>query len=269
MGDEGNFNMNLSDEETKGAFIGALNMERGIYEDVSSMYAPFYRQMTFHLYEEMKAESGRPLEIAYSDVESAFLYYLDNLNNGRPFILAGFSQGAELGLMLMKEHFDEKRINEKLVAAYLIGWKITEEDLKEYPHLKMAENERDIGVIISFNTEAVGIDDSIIVPRGVKTLGVNPLNWRTDSTPADKELNLGSCFTDYSGEIVKEIPFLTGSYIDEERGTLKAIDINPEDYSNDLFPDGVYHLYDYQFFFRNLEKNVKIRVDAYLESINE
>ena len=129
----------------------------------------------------------------------------------------------------------------------------------------MAQGENDTGVIISFNSEAEGVNDSIIVPEGVKTLGINPLNWKTDSTPADKSLNRGACFTKYSGEIKKELPELTGAYLDETRGTLRITDIEPSEYSNSLFPDGVYHLYDYQFFFRNLQENVAIRLSSFLQ----
>ena len=32
----------------------------------------------------------------------------------------------------------------------------------------------------------------------------------------------------------------------------------------DIFSEGVYHLYDYQFFYRNLQENVGARVNAYL-----
>ena len=135
--------------------------------------------------------------------------------------------------------------------------------MRRYPHLKLAEREDDTGVIVSFNTEDVFVNDSIIVPEGVKTYGINPLNWKTDSTVADKSLNEGGCFTDYSGAIISEIPNLTGAYIDEERGTLKTLDIEPSDYSSSLFPDGVYHLYDYQFFFRNLQSNVSVRTEAW------
>ena len=106
----------------------------------------------------------------------------------------------------------------------------------------------------------------MIVPEGVRTLSINPLNWRTDSTYADKSLNIGACFTDYSGSITKEIPKLTGAYLDPERGTLKAVDVDPADYSNSLFPDGVYHLMDYQFFYRNLQENVRVRTDAWLSA---
>ena len=85
------------------------------------------------------------------------------------------------------------------------------------------------------------------------------------SAPADKSLNLGACFTNYEGGIDSEIPQLTGAYINPDRGTLKVTDIDPADYppSLDLFEDGVYHLYDYQFFYKNLQQNVSARTDAY------
>lgn len=74
-------------------------------------------------------------------------------------------------------------------------------------------------------------------------------------------MNLGACFTDYDGKIKTEIPQLTGAYIDDKRGALKVTDINSEDYPGELFDDGIYHLYDYQFFYRNLEKNVQTRIN--------
>ena len=55
---------------------------------------------------------------------------------------------------------------------------------------------------------------------------------------------------------------------DAERGTLRVTDVIPGDYSSSLFPDGVYHLYDYQFFFRNLQENVAVRLDNYLKKKN-
>ena len=265
MGNDGEYNMSMDDAETKESFVGALNMERGIYESSATMYAPYYRQMTFPAYSLTDEEMQPYLEIAYRDVSTAFEYYIKNCNNGRPIILAGFSQGSQLLLMLLEEYFDKPKYSEKLVAAYCIGWRVTEENIARYPHLKMAQGEDDTGVIISFNTEAEGVDESIVVPRGTKTLAINPLNWKTDSTPADKSLNLGACFTRYSGEIKREVPELTGAYLDPDRGTLRVTDIEPSEYSNSLFPDGVYHLYDYQFFFRNLQGNVAVRLQSYLK----
>lgn len=265
MGKSGNYNMSMADEKTKGNFLGALNMERGIYEDSAIMYAPYYQQMTFPVYS-LSAEEMQPyLEKAYNDVAAAFEYYFNNINNGRPLILAGFSQGSQLLLMLMEEYFDEKAYSDKLVAAYCIGWRVTQEDLDKFPHLEMAQGESDTGVIVSFNSEAEGVEESLVVPKGMKTIGINPLNWKIDSTPADSSLNLGACFTDYDANIKKEIPNLTGAYLDKDRGTLRVPDVLAADYSSSLFPDGVYHLYDYQFFFRNLQKNVAVRLENFIE----
>ena len=266
MGTGGNLNMSMDDEKVKANFTGALNMERGIYEDSAVMYAPFYRQIVFPLYLGSEEDMKPYLDIAYDDVSAAFEYYMENINDGRPLILAGFSQGAQHALRLLEDYFDDPEYSDLLVAAYCIGWRITAEDLERSPHLKMAEGEDDTGVIVMFSTEAPEADSSIIVPEGIRTLGINPLNWRMDSTPADRSLNIGACFTDYSGAITGEIPNLTGCYLDEDRGTLKAVDIIPEDYSNSLFPDGVYHLYDYQFFFRNLEENVRTRLESWQEA---
>ena len=184
MGKNENYNMSMEDAATKESFVGALNMERGIYEDSAIMYAPYYRQMTFPVYSMTEEEMQPYLEIAYRDVAAAFEYYFEHCNNGRPIILAGFSQGSQLLLMLMKEYFDDPKYSDKLVAAYCIGWRVTEEDVAQYPQLKMARGEDDTGVIISFNSEAEGIEESLIVPSGGKTLGINPLNWKTDSRPA-------------------------------------------------------------------------------------
>ena len=268
MGKDGNYNMSMDDTAMKESFVGALNMERGIYEDSTTMYAPYYRQMTFPVYSMTEEEMEPYLQIAYRDVAAAFEYYIENCNNDRPIILAGFSQGSQLLLMLMEEYFADSKYSDKLVAAYCIGWRVTEEQLDKYPHLKMAQGEDDTGVIISFNSEAEGVEDSLIVPNGTKTLGINPLNWKTDSTPADKSLNKGACFTKKSGAIRQETPELTGAYLDPERGTLRVTDVNPSDYINSLFPDGVYHLYDYQFFFRNLQENVAVRLQSYLNKGN-
>ena len=173
---------------------------------------------------------------------------------------------AQLALLLLEEYFDDPELADRLVAAYCIGWPVTDDDLAEHPHLRMAQGEDDTGVVVTFNSEAEGIEDSMLVPEGMKTNAINPLNWRTDSTFADRSLNKGACFTDYSGAVKQEIPGLTGAYIDSERGTLRVVDVDPEDYSSSLFPDGVYHLYDYQFFFRDLQDNVQVRTQAWLDA---
>lgn len=266
-GGEDSFNMSMDDETVKSDFLGATNMEKGIYDQDARFFAPYYRQAGLNVYELPAGEREEYLALAYEDVRDAFTYYLEHYNDGQPIILAGFSQGADLSIRLLKDCFAEDAVNDLLVACYAIGWWITEEELAEYPHLRFASGEDDTGVIVSFNSEAEAVTDSLMIPAGTRTLAINPLNWRTDGTPAGKEENLGACFTDYSGNIVTEIPQLTGAYIDDQRGALKVPDVTPEEYPAGLpiFSDGVYHLYDYQFFYRNLQENVEVRLNVYLE----
>lgn len=264
-GADDTYNMELTDEKVKENFVGAINMEKGIYDSDSRFFAPYYRQAGLNVYTMDISDREQYLELAFNDVKNAFEYYYENCNNGRPIILAGFSQGADMCIRTLKECFKDEDRQNQLVACYAIGWSITEEETEKYLQLKFAENESDTGVIISFNSEAENIDDSLTIPKGSKTLAINPLNWKTDGTVADKSLNLGACFTDYDGNIKTEIKNLTGAYIDSVRGALKVTDVTPEEYPPvlDIFQDGVYHLYDYQFFYRNLQKNVQTRIDSY------
>ena len=229
-GGEGVFNMDMEDAETKASFLGATNMEKGIYDESGRFFAPYYRQAGLNVYALPEEEREAYLALAYEDVRAAFSYYLEHYNDGRPIVLAGFSQGADMCIRLLKDFFADEEVNGLLVACYAIGWRITEEELEEYPHLRFAAGEDDTGVIIAFNSEAEDVTDSLMIPAGTRTLAINPLNWETDGTPAGKEENLGACFTDYSGEIVTEIPQLTGAYIDPERGALKVPDVSPDDY---------------------------------------
>ena len=267
-GKEGSYLMDLSNPKGRNNFIGTINMEKGIYDQDTRFYAPFYRQVGYNVYALPEEESELLKASAYTDVKDAFTWYMDHLNAGRPFILAGFSEGAEMAIRLMKDCFGEESLQKQLIACYAIGWRLTEEETKEWPQLKPAQGDTDTGVIILFTAEAEDVTESAFIPAGVKSLSINPLNWKTDTETAGKELNLGACFTDYEGAIADEVPALTGAYLDAERGTLKVTDIDPEVYNATLpiLGPGVYHLYDYQFFYRNLQKNVQDRIQAFLHS---
>lgn len=260
-GSDESFQMKMDDEDYKSAFVGATAMEKGIYDTNADFYAPFYRQVSLECYDLPEAEREKYLEAAYKDIDNAFNYYMKNINNGRPYILAGFSQGGD---MIKRLLMNNKKIDDKMIAAYAIGWYFSEDEVKTYKNIKMAQGENDTGVVISFCSEAPDYNGkSIISP--VKSVEINPLNWCMDSTVADKSLNLGSCFPDYSGNITKEVPNMCGAYLDETRGTLKVTDVKTEDYPAVLsfLEDGNFHLYDYQFFYRNLQKNVETRIAVY------
>ena len=43
--------MSLEDEDTKESFLGAINMEKGIYDGSCRVFAPYYRQAGLNVYE--------------------------------------------------------------------------------------------------------------------------------------------------------------------------------------------------------------------------
>lgn len=255
-------------EVFRARFVSALDAEKGIYSDSCRLYSPFYRQMSINAYTFSDEDIAKAEANAYLDISAAFKYYLDNENDGRPIVLAGFSQGAEMCIELLKEYFGDsvrgRSLRQRLVAVYAIGWRITDEDIKEYPQIVPAASENDLGSVICYECEDGSVTGSIIIPEGVRTYSINPLNWKTDSTPADSSLNKGALFNEED----RPIPGFCGAYIDAARGSLIVPDVSTEDFPKvlDIFPDGCLHLYDNMFFYTNLRENVALRVNAFTEA---
>lgn len=168
LGAGGNKNMSLADNEAKKNFYGALNMERGIYEQHCRMYAPYYRQAVLAAYDLPANEAEPYFNLAYKDVRAAFLYYMQHENGGRPFVLAGFSQGAEMCLRLLKEFGNEGFVKNNMVACYAIGWRFTPQEAKQYPYIRPAQSADDLGTVIMFNSEEPEVTSSLMVPHGEK-----------------------------------------------------------------------------------------------------
>ena len=62
----------------------------------------------------------------------------------------------------------------RMIAAYVVGYSITEDYLKANPHLKFAERANDTGVIVSYNTEGPGNGNNIVVLPGA--ISINHIN---------------------------------------------------------------------------------------------
>ena len=115
--------------------------------------------------------------------ERAFDYFIEHYNQGRPFILAGHSQGSVHVRTLLEKRITGTPLRERLVAAYPIGFSIDREAMaKAVPDVPVCESAEQIGCVVSWN--AVGPDAA---PWGDprKNICVNPLTWRTDGAAAD------------------------------------------------------------------------------------
>ena len=143
-------------------------------------YSPYYRQCTLQAFTSDTLMQSR-LPLAMGDVRRAFAYYLEHFNGGRPFILAGFSQGAIAVIDLLKGM--DSTTYSRLVAAYVIGWRVTDNDLAETDYIRPAKDSADLGVTICYNSVR---DNSCAIPllSDGNRIAINPVNWRTDATPA-------------------------------------------------------------------------------------
>lgn len=257
-------NMDVFNKALRADVQGLLRAQAGVFSGSANLFAPYYRQVTFACLDhnqDMMLNSY--FRIGADDVHRAFDYYLNFLNNGRPFILAAHSQGSVVLLDLMRSRFKNPELQNKLVAAYLIGYSVTDKDLKNYPWIKPAQKADDIGVVISWNTQAPGATGSPVLYPGA--ICINPLSWTTDETPADKSLNLGAVFfDDLKGSAIREVPHYTGARVDKRTGAL--ITTPPDKMEIGHFPKGVLHKFDYAFWYRNIEKNVQDRINSYFKN---
>ena len=144
-------------------------------------WAPYYRHATIDAFlTQDEAVIHERTRLAMADVCAAFDEFLKQRDSTRPLILAGFSQGG-LAVVELLRHMDDATYR-SLAAAYVMGYKVTAEDLAECQHIKAAEGASDTGVVICYNTvKDVKYVNSVIAGT---EFGINPVNWVTDATPA-------------------------------------------------------------------------------------
>ncbi len=142
-----------------------------------NFFSPYYRQCSLQSFTTDSMAALR-LPLAVDDVRRSFRHYMTHLNGGRPFILAGFSQGAVILLELLKEM--DAATYGRLVAAYAIGTSIPQTMVDACPQIVAARTADDLGVTISYNS--VRDAASALWPRSA--IAINPVNWQTDATPA-------------------------------------------------------------------------------------
>lgn len=252
------------------------------FETVANVFAPFWRQvngvklpmMSFD--EVHEAEWSEPR----TDVYAALDYYFENLNDGRPYFIAGHSQGSNLSFIVLSDYMKEHpEYYKNMIAAYCIGDSLTKGYLEENPHIKAAQSADDVGVVVSWNTEGPankGRNSLVIAPGAIS---INPLNWRVDETPASADLNLGSFMPHLLDSGMDELPIKADAVIDLERGSVMVTNPEFEQYAISKLPGFEatevvfgpvsYHGSDYSFFYLNIRENAETRAAAWFEGKND
>jgi hypothetical protein len=237
----------------------SLRNQASLFYDVGRLYAPRYRQATIYSFFAPQDPNTQPaLDLAYADVKSSFLYYLAHYNHGRPFILAGHSQGTTHAQRLLHELVDDNpQLRKQLIAAYLIGRDVTPHEYKNLPALR---DSLQTGGIIGWNTATRGTD---YVPyHGL--LVTNPLTWTLDTTDAPASLNQGGVPLTFN----RLDPHVTGAQ--SHCGLLWADAQHPPGYRHLHIPglkelNASYHIVDYNLFYLNVRQNARARVRAWVK----
>jgi zinc transporter ZupT len=144
-------------------------------------FAPFYRHTTIEAWMTQNEDTIRNrTRLSMGDVCAAFDHFQAHRDTSRPLIIAGFSQGG-LAVVELLKHIDDETYSQ-LAAAYVLGYKVTNADMAQCCHIRPAEGETDTGVTICYNTVK---DVKYVIPViSASDICINPVNWRTDATPA-------------------------------------------------------------------------------------
>ena len=250
---------------------GEYETNATVFDESCNVFAPYYRQVGMKYAGEVSKKYGS-IEpalagLSYTDIKAALDYYFENCNNGRPFIIAGHSQGSAMVRYVLKNYFKEHQdYYQRMVAAYPIGYSITKDDLEAYPYLKFATGESDTGVIISYNAEGPkNVEENarnvVVLPGAIS---INPLNWKLDETYASASENKGSLVHNKETGAREFVDLGVDAQINLARGVIVTNTTAPVTEGAEFFGPASFHENDYSFFYKNLQENVAKRVAAYM-----
>lgn len=131
------------------------------------------------------------------NLSAALQYYLDNFHQpGHPFVLLAEGKAADL-LYAAMQKTDGLTTQNGFIAAYLPDMaprsvqKIADDFYWE--KLKAAKSASDYGVIVTW-TSCINGEKMEENPAQKGAYNINPLNWKTDNTPASAKENIKAVF---------------------------------------------------------------------------
>lgn len=227
--------------------------QASVFNQQCRVFAPRYRQahiQTFFMTDKEKAAEA--FALAYEDLKTSFEYYMQHWNNGRPIIIASHSQGSLLAERLLKEFFEAKPLQRKLVAAYVIGWPVPKDYFQE---LKMCADSLETGCICSWRTFRNDYVPIWLQKENGNSYVTNPLSWTTDNSFVSRKNNKGSVLKDFN----KIYPHTTDARI----GNGLLYTRKPKFPWSFMFLTKNYHVGDINLYYVNLRENISRRIAMY------
>ncbi len=180
------------------------------YADAGRLFAPFYRQASLYAYMTQREDAIMAQNLAYSDVQRAFEYFLRHSPPERPIVLVGHNQGASHVQRLLADYFQGEnniKLKERLAVAYVIDYPLPKSSLAgPLSDIPICETAQEFSCIVAFG--AFAPNEGLIAERfGSRLLAydgnnyssvegqaltcVNPLLWTQSEDYAPSRLHKG------------------------------------------------------------------------------
>lgn len=181
----------------------------GPFARVGRIYAPRYRQSSLYTQLTLRDDARDARAFAYRDVRAAFDHYLATWDRGRPLILAGTGQGAELVARLAEELIKEDpTFRDRLAAVYVMDAVVPAESHGPNSELPACLSREQAGCLVAWAQVREDADDvarrrveraqvwtergSLMGLEGRHPLCVNPVLGAATTALAPARLSLGA-----------------------------------------------------------------------------
>lgn len=238
----------------------------------AEVWAPRYRQAAYGAFLLDSSDARAALDLAYSDVTTAFDEFVRQAPPESPIILAGHSQGALHLERLLREKVAGKPIAKRVVAAYVVGWPVsTTADLPALG-LPACRSAKQAGCILSWMSFAEPANPDLVLDSWKKSAGfsgqprkrkdvlcVNPLTGTKNGAapPGDNPGTLVPTADLTSATLVRGA---VGARCDKGLLILEG-QIPP--LGPFVLPGNNYHVYDYALFWAAVRDDAERRLQAW------
>jgi hypothetical protein len=231
-------------------------LQASVFNGSCRVFAPRYRQANMEAFYAMGTpKATETFDLAFSDVKTAFQYYLKNENNNRPIIIAGHSQGAFHAKRLLQEFFDGTPLQKQLVCAYIPGYRIKIEDFKS---ITAGNNPVQTGCFVTWRTWIKGEVPKRAQSENGNAVCVNPITWTTDEK--------WSAHDQHQGIMNGFKQIIPNTLIAGIEPGLKILWVEmPPPVLESLEKKKDLHIYDINLFWMNIRENVKLRIEKWQE----
>lgn len=230
----------------------AIRYQASAWLECGRMFAPYYRQAHLKAYDSIEGRGRTALLFAYEDIRASFQFYLENYNHGRPFILAGHSQGCTQLMLLIKEFIDEKPLAKQLIAAYMPGIGL---DVNEFHSIPFMTKPNQFGGFVTWNTMNDHADNNMYPLWYKGKACINPVSW--DLTKfTSRSMHKGFYYmNEKCYDQVFETELIDGAIC--VRNFRAPFKMAVKKYKN-------LHIGDVNLFWKDISLNCKERIKAYL-----